>query len=142
MFKPVFMALLVLLCSCKKNQEQKIDDFADYYSINAHYEKEHSVLKIDISLKGPLHAYAPKEPTGKPVRLEITPQNGWEPLGEAKIPEGRKEKLDLGESYVLDKDFSIEQRLKPGKGPGEAILHLQVCTNTQCDRPRTHTLSF
>ena len=134
--------LLLLLCSCKNKPAPTIDNFADYYTIDARYFKERAILRVAVSLKSPVHAYAPKELTGKPVRLEVKPQNGWEPLGDATYPSGKKESSKGQDSYVLDKDFSIEQRLKPGRGVGRAVLHLQVCTNTQCDRPRSHELSF
>ncbi|HXW60720.1 MAG TPA: protein-disulfide reductase DsbD domain-containing protein [Myxococcota bacterium] len=139
--------LLIMLaggCSCQKRSLAKREiNFDESYNVSAHYEKHTSIVRVDVALKDGVHAYAPKETIGKPVRLSIAPDNGWKAVGEPSIPEGTKKSLgSLGDSYVLSGNFSIVQAVSPGSDGGKAILHLQVCTDTQCDRPRTLEMPF
>jgi hypothetical protein len=145
----IILLIILMLCplfSCKKKNTSisaPITDFEKHYSITSKYENNISLLTIDIILDDMLHAYADGEKIGKPVNLEILPKNGWMANGRPKIPQGASKKLnELGESVVLEGRFQIIQKLKKGKIPGEALLHLQVCTNDVCDRPRTHLINL
>lgn len=118
-------------------------NFDESFSVNAHYDPTQTKLFVTVSLKGGVHAYGPQETIGKPVGLSILDHNGWQALGKAVIPEGSKKTLaSLGASYVISGTFAVVQALKPGHGEGKARLYLQICTEQQCDRPRTIDLTF
>lgn len=137
----VFLFLLLSIGACKKKDISQKDDF-DFdksFSINSEFSEDNSELLVTIHLANSLHAYAQGERIGKPIKIEITPKNGWKADGPAAIPAGTKKNLGaLGDSVVLEGDVIIRQRLKKGLGPGEAHLYLQVCTEKVCDRPRIH----
>lgn len=141
----LLFTFVVILFGCTKKKEPppKITaiDFAKHYSITSRYDKMASMLFVDVKLDDKIHAYARNEKIGKPVDLEILPKNGWAKDGSTVIPDGKTRKLgDLGESVIIEDDFRITQKVKSGTGKGEALLHLQVCTDNICDRPRVHTL--
>lgn len=130
--------LVVGILGCKK---QNPIIFEDSYIITTKLNKELHVLTVFVDLKKNFHAYAAGEKVGKPVKLEIKPDNAWHAVGEALIPAGRIKKLaSLGQSNVLEGKFTIKQSVKIGSGTGKAILYMQVCTDTLCDRPRAHEL--
>lgn len=140
-----FLLMLCAICGCKKQQpiSNAAYNFDRSYSISAGFDDTTSELAVHVKLDDDLHAYAEGEKVGKAVRIDIMPKNGWAADGPAIIPKGTKKKLNgLGESIILQGDFNIRQKLKPGRDGGEALLHLQVCTDNVCDRPRTHTLTF
>jgi hypothetical protein len=127
----------------KKDAPPKIEnvDFDKGFSISSEFVDATSQFEIMIHLNDSMHAYAPGEKIGKAIKLEITDQNGWSAEGPVVIPNGKKKKLgELGESIVLEGDINLRQKLKRGSGKGEALLHLQVCANSICDRPRVHRL--
>jgi hypothetical protein len=133
-----------MMTNCRKNNSQThIPDFLKLITINANFDRSKSTLTIKVKLDGDIHAYAQGEPHGKPVRLEIAKKNGWEPIGQPVIPAGKLRKSGQGEtSVVIEGQFDISQKLKKGHGPGEAIFYFQLCSNTLCDRPRTHLITF
>lgn len=137
-------ALLLFLTSCKKNRTPPLEaslDFSKTFSISSSFDHGSTALIVDINLDDTVHAYAEGEQVGKPVKLELVSKNGWHALEKPQVPTGRKKSLGaLGDSVVIEGPFRITQKLKAGQGPGEAVLHLQVCTNNACDRPRTHQL--
>jgi hypothetical protein len=141
-----FFALTLFLSSgCKNKAKETIltesPDFEKNFSISAEFIDATSQLEITIHLNDSLHAYAPGEKIGKPVKLDIRAQNGWAADGPTIIPDGKRKKIgDLGESVVLEGDVRLRQKLKRGSGKGEALLQLQVCSYTTCDRPRVHSL--
>lgn len=134
---------LCLLMSCKKGIEQKVTDFSDSYHINTSYTTKDSLLRIDVELKKGIHAYALGEKIGKPISLEVINKNGWVANDDAILPKGLRKNLgSLGSSMVLENQFSIEQKLIKGKGHGIALLHMQVCSDNTCDKPRSHKIIF
>lgn len=145
-YRYLFALLLVAAIACKKNPQNPlvpVSDFDNRYLVTSNYDAAKAMLTVDIKLDDTVHAYADGEKIGKPIRLEITAKNGWAPDGDAQIPQGVKKNLaGLGYSMVLRGQISIHQKLKKGTGEGEALLHLQVCADNACDRPRTHKLSF
>jgi hypothetical protein len=139
------LLLSALLFSCKKKEPPKAPmlDLAQQYEITSSFDKKSSILTVGIKLNDGLHAYAKGEKIGKPVRLEIVDKNGWQALGTTDIPAGKNKDLGtLGKSVVLTGDVNLRQRVKSGTGEGRANLHLQVCTESVCDRPRVHSLTF
>lgn len=141
----LLFALFFAGCSCQKKAAVPLApiNFNESFSVETHYDAGQKALHVTIALKDGVHAYGTKEHIGRPVRLSISDHNGWAANGQASIPEGTKKKLANGsESYVISGTFSIEQFLQPGQGQGEALLYLQVCTEQQCDRPRTLELTF
>ena len=138
MKKLLFLLPLILGC-----QKKSIDtDFASLYSISSRFDQNSSQLVVEIKLDKSIHAYAHGEKIGIPLRLAVQQKNGWMTDGDAMIPKGKLKKLSTGESLVLEGDIKLSQKLKPGKDRGEAELHLQVCSNKACDRPRVHKLFF
>lgn len=136
------LLILVFLCGCQKKSEP-ITSFDKLYSIKSSFDENNKTLVVDIALDKNIHAYAQGEKIGVPLMLEISPKNDWQKEGEALIPKGEvKELKGLGQSVVLLGNIQVRQKLKRGKGPGEANLHLQVCSENTCDKPRIHALQF
>lgn len=132
---------LLILSSCKKNQpiSHEIIDFDKHYFINSVLKDD--TLTVTIKLDDMLHAYAEGEKVGRPVALSIKNHNGWQALGPSSIPKGSKKNLSgLGESITLEKEIEIKQKVIVGKGQGEAVLNLQVCSHNSCDRPKEHII--
>lgn len=139
------LLLSTLFFSCKKKEPPKAPmlDLAQQYEIRSSFDKKTAILTVGIKLNDGLHAYAQGEKIGKPVRLEVVDQNGWQALGTTDIPVGKNKDLGtLGKSVVLTGDVNLRQRVKAGTGEGQAKLHLQVCTENVCDRPRVHSFTF
>ncbi len=135
--------LLMFLASCQKNNSDRVSDynFEDHYSISHTIEK--AELKIKVSLQKGLHAYAKGEQIGRPIALDIAPDGGWQAIGNPTLPTGKKINLKgLGTSVVLEEFFEVIQKLKMGTDPGKAFFHMQVCTDTRCDRPRVHEINL
>lgn len=127
----------------KKTSSPTPANFEQSAIIKSALNESADYMIINIDLAKDFHAYGPKEAIGKPVRLVIEPDNGWAAIGEAVIPPGKHKKLSgLGDSYIIDGSFKVEQKLKPGTGTGKALLYLQICTDNSCDRPRTHELTL
>jgi hypothetical protein len=136
------LCLILILAGCQK-KTAPVTDFSDLYSISSRFDQKTANLIVDITLDKRIHAYALGEKIGIPLKIELSPKNGWQENGEAIIPKGKRKNLkSLGESMVLEGDIHIEQKLKSGHGPGEASLHLQVCSDDMCDMPRVHNLKF
>jgi hypothetical protein len=134
---------LLAIFACKKPQQapQGDFDFSSKFSIKSEFDEAKSELLVTVNLDDSLHAYAPKEKFGKPIKIEISPKNGWSADGATVLPTGKKIELgSLGESIVYEGRIQLRQKLKKGDGVGEALLHLQVCTDKACDRPRIHPL--
>lgn len=141
----VFLLLpfIVAPLACKKKDQPRTEsvDFDKSFSISSQFDDVTSEFNITIHLGESLHVYAPGEKIGKPVKLEITDLNGWQRDGQVVAPPGKPKDLgNLGTSIVLEGDVRLSQKLKKGRGKGEALLHLQVCSTTACDRPRVHRL--
>lgn len=139
------MIAMCLMTACtKKDKQPKPTAHVDQkFSIDTNFDQEASILIINVNLPTGLHAYAVGEKIGKPIRLEISSTNGWRAAGNTEIPVGRIKKIaGLGESMVIEGPFVIKQKVVRGTGKGEARLHLQVCSETACDRPRTHILEI
>lgn len=136
------MKLLFLFVLMMVGCQKKPTNFESLYSISSHFDQKTSELSVDISLDKSIHAYADGEKIGIPLRLEVSPKNGWVADGDASIPKGKLKKLSPGESQVLMGNIKVSQKLKNGTGPGEAHLHLQVCSDKACDRPRVHKILF
>jgi hypothetical protein len=133
----------ISFAACKKNTNApaKVEDFSNAYSIKTQFNAKDSLLTVDIELKEGFHAYGQGEKIAKPLKLEIIKENGWEAIGEASLPSGHKKDLgSLGESVVLEGKFVIKQKLKTGTEEGRALLHLQLCSDILCDRPRSYEL--
>lgn len=145
--KKLGLILLLSLCtifSCKKKEKEiNKSQFDNRYTIESTLSGDPKTLNVAVNLSPGLHAYAHGEKIGKPVRLEISSTNGWRALGSAETPAGVTKKIaGLGESIVIEGPFNVKQRVEGGVGNGEALLHLQVCSNEACDRPRVHKISF
>lgn len=142
-FCGIFLISALMSCDKKNNNNIANIDFDKSYTVKSNYDASTKNLNIDIELKDGVHAYGEQEKVGKPVRLIIEENNGWKANGKAIIPKGYKRSFKgAQENFLLEGSFRIKQPLVPGKDQGRAILYLQVCTDTQCDRPRSHELSF
>lgn len=143
---------LIIICfsiafsSCKKKEETQsrtVTDFKKHYTITSSYDPSSSVFTVKVTMDPLLHAYAEGETIGRPVRLLISPKNGWAAEGKPKLPQGTKKRLSgLGESVIVEGNIEIKQMVKKGQGPGQATLYLQVCTDNACDQPRAHILTI
>lgn len=103
------------------------------------YDKKNKTLNVHVKLRDGVHAYAPGETTGKPVSLVVKPQNGWKTSGDVQLPRGKEKSLKtFGKSIIIDGEFDVKTRVEGGSGPILAELHLQVCSENACDRPRVH----
>lgn len=137
----LFILLFSAGCTKKNSDKVSIFKFEDHYSIKHSLEKDNLILTI--SLQKGLHAYAEGEQIGKAVALNVAPDGGWEAIGAPILPAGKAKKLDgLGTSIVLENVFKISQKIKRGQHTGKALFHMQVCTETQCDRPKIHEISL
>lgn len=135
-----FIYLLVsFLFSCTKNSfVTTSQDLEKLYSVNHDYSKETQVLSINVKLAKGIHAYAPGETIGKAVKLEVLEQNGWQKIGESRIPAGKTKKIGDINSIIIENDFMVTQSLKPGNNSTVAKFYLQVCTNDTCGMPKVY----
>ena len=143
MKKLVFIYIILFILSCKKQSSTPniLVDFEKSYAIS--HEIKSNILIITISLKNNYHAYALGERIGKPIGLEIIPEHGWAAAGPLTMPPGQSKKLSsLGPSQILEGTFSLSRPIKIGTQKGKALLHMQICTDTACDRPRTHEINL
>ncbi len=139
------LLLIVLnLWGCKKAHEAVLTlKFADHYNIKSHFDVARQELSVTLSLAPGFHAYASREHVGKPLRLEVSPAGGWQARGATLIPPGQLKNLDgLGLSDVLTGTINMSQKVIPGPQAGKALLHMQICTDSQCDQPRIHEISL
>ncbi len=133
-------------CECKPARHQVVENLDPYVNVpfawKQIYDSSRQELVIEVELKKGFHAYAPGEQIGRPVFVDIDNANGWHTTGEVTLPKGLKKSLgSLGESVVLEGQFQIQARVVGGKGPINGILHMQICTEQACDRPREHAFS-
>ena len=130
----------------KRNEGAKIKnppDFSQMYSIQPQFDNLSKMLTISVNLNDGLHAYATGEKIGRPVRFLVEEKNGWQADGPAEIPPGEKKSLSgLGDTVVLQGNFAVKQKLKPGANHGQGLLYLQVCTIDMCDQPRSHKVQW
>jgi hypothetical protein len=140
--KIIFIFIISFITSCKKQQE--ITNFNSSFTLEHKLDTKKNLLEIIINLKPGYHAYAPGELIGKPVALSLSDANAtWALIGDLQVPPGRRKKLaGLSESVILEHTIKIIQPIKIGTGAATALLYLQVCTDTSCDRPRTHEIKL
>lgn len=113
-------------------------DFTKAATWEAHYEVAQKLLVVDVHLQDGFHAYAPGEKTGKPVTLNILPLGKWKVKGPIHVPAGVIKRLGQHESKVLENNFTLSVPMEGGKKVIYGELVMQVCTHTQCDKPRLH----
>lgn len=113
-------------------------DFTDSVTWDAHYDASVKRLMVDVHLKKGFHAYAPGEKVGKPVTLNILPLGKWKLTGPIQVPAGMTKRLGQQESNVLEDNFTLSVPMEGGKKVIYGELVIQVCTETQCDKPRLH----
>lgn len=113
--------------------------FGDCATFASKYDKKSKTLSVHVKLRDGVHAYARGETVGKPVSLVVKPQNGWKAVGDLQTPKGKEKILKTsGKSVIIDGDFDVKTRVDGGHGPILVELHLQVCSEDACDRPRVH----
>ena len=94
-------------------------------------------MTVTLKIKPGFHAYAPGEPTGKPVELAVDAP--WTLEGAPTIPAGTTKDLgDLGTSVILEGDVALTAVVKGGSGDVKGTVSAQVCTDKACDRPKKH----
>lgn len=142
--KILYLALFLLIaCQKKAAAPAQAPNFANAAQINTAINESGDLLTITVNLADGFHAYGPQEKIGKPVRLVVEQNNGWAALSAPLVPTGVVKKIaGLEDSYIISNSFNLNQKLKPGTGPGRAILYLQICTDSACDRPRTHEIQL
>ncbi|MES2503463.1 MAG: hypothetical protein V4534_01155 [Myxococcota bacterium] len=90
-----------------------------------------SELTVLVKLPSGKHAYAPGEPVGRPVELQIDKTNNWELASPASIPQGDAR-------HLISDSFEVKAKLKNGHGPVHGIFKMQLCSDTSCERPRDY----
>lgn len=112
-------------------------DFANAIELVPAFDKATSKVTVTLKIKPGFHAYAPGEPTGKPVELAVDAP--WTVEGTVAIPEGKKKDLgELGTSVILEGDVPLTAVVKGGTGEVKGTVAAQVCTDKACDRPKKH----
>lgn len=137
--------LMLFLCGFKCNQEKvsSIDDFSKHFRIEANFDRSSQSVKVHVFLDKNIHAYGAGETIGRPVNLIIDQSGNYTTKGPLKVPKSISKKFPGGETaYVLEKEFFVEQKVSEGTGPLNATFYLQVCSQHQCDRPRTYQYTF
>lgn len=139
----IFLMLLLCGFKCNKESETTIEDFSKHVRIKADFDRSSHVVKVHVSLDPNIHAYGDKETVGRPVNLVIDESGNYKAQGPLHRPKSISKKFADGQtSFVLEKDFSVEQKVSDGTGPLNATFYLQVCSHHQCDRPRTYQFTF
>jgi len=133
------LTLTILTCmfvlGCTTGAKPNIGTAPDFL---ASYNKASHLLNVLVKLPAGVHAYAPGETVGKPVNVVVKPENGWK-ISSVHIPKGKEKTLpSSGKSMILEGDFNITAKVEGGRGPILGELHLQVCSDDACDRPRVH----
>ena len=86
----------------------------------------------------PLRIASSRLGSGRPVSLSVNPANGWKVVGAVDLPKGKEKTLRSGKSVILEGNFALKAKVQGGEGPISGELHLQVCSDDGCDRPREH----
>lgn len=114
-------------------------DFANALAVTPSFDKATGKLTVSLDIKPGFHAYAPGEEVGKPVELKVDAQNGWAIDGAVAIPAGVTKDLgSLGKSVILEGKADLSATVKGGTGELSGAVHVQVCTDKACDRPKPH----
>ncbi len=122
-----------------KKQEALPPDFSKALTLQPTYDKATGKLVVTLKLTPGFHAYGPGEEIGKPVELVVAAQNGWQVQGKAEVPAGRLKDLgDLGKSMILEGDVPLTAVVQGGTGTIQGEVKAQVCTDSACDRPKSH----
>jgi hypothetical protein len=117
-------------------------DFGKALQLQPAFDKATGQLTVVMKLAPGFHAYAPGEAIGKPVELAVGPDNGWMVDGAPVVPAGKTKDLgELGKSMILEGDVPLTATVKGGQGPIVGAVKAQVCTDSACDRPKTHAFS-
>jgi hypothetical protein len=112
-------------------------DFANAVELVPAFDKATSKVTVTLKIKPGFHAYAPGEPTGKPVELAVDAP--WAVEGAPTIPAGTTKDLgELGKSIILEGDVPLTAVVKGGTGEVKGTVAAQVCTDKACDRPKKH----
>jgi hypothetical protein len=126
-----------------KAAADKMPDFQGAWTLSAVYHPQMNTAFLHIQIKPGFHAYGPGEKTGMPPAIDIDKTGGWELLAPPILPRGTKKKSAIGsEIVVLPERFAIELKVNKGQGNIHGVLHLQLCTDTLCDRPRAHSFEI
>ncbi|MBL4818964.1 MAG: hypothetical protein JKY15_07045 [Deltaproteobacteria bacterium] len=112
---------MILACPSKKAEPE----------ISPSFDKSTSTLTVQVKLPAGKHAYAPGEPIGQPIALRIEPDNNWVLATPIELPKGDSK-------HLLNDNFKIKAKVKNGRGPISAILHMQLCTAEACERPKDY----
>lgn len=142
----LYIFLTLTLCGFKCNKESPqstIDDFAKHFRIAANFDQSSHLVKVNVSLDKGIHAYGSGETIGRPVNLMIDDSGNYKAIGPLRLPKSMiKQFSGSEESHVIEGDFSLEQKVSAGQGPLKVTFFLQVCSEHQCDRPRTYHFSW
>ena len=113
--------------------------FSEAATLTPTFDKATQMVSVQIRIADGFHAYAAGEKIGKPVDILIKPLNGWKANGTAILPQGKEITLkSLQKSVILDGLFTVKAKVYDGKGPVAGEVHLQVCSDDACDRPRVY----
>ncbi len=113
--------------------------FDDAFTWSQGYDKKTHMLLLSVNLKPGYHAYAAGESVGVPVELVVDKTGGWVVQGKPVLPKGKEKDLGaLGKSVLLEGKFVISAKVSGGKGAILGALKMQICTESACDRPKTH----
>lgn len=116
-------------------------DFTNAFSIASAFDKANKEVRVTLEVKEGFHAYAVGETTGVPVAFNVSNENGWSVDGDVKMPKGKeKTNPDGSKSVVLQGKVPVSAKLKGGAGDVVGGLKVQVCSESSCDRPRTHPI--
>lgn len=114
-------------------------DFGKALQLAPAFDKATGTLTVVLKLAPGFHAYGPGEQIGKPVELNVAPQNGWLVDGAPVVPPGKTKDLgELGKSVILEGDVPLTAVVKGGQGSIVGEVKAQVCTDSACDRPKAH----
>jgi hypothetical protein len=112
-------------------------DFANAVEVVPAFDKATSKVTVTLKIKPGFHAYAPGEPTGKPVELAVDAP--WTVEGAPTIPAGTTKDLgELGKSVILEGDVPLTAVVKGSGTELKGTVSAQVCTDKACDRPKKH----
>lgn len=116
-------------------------NFEAAIALSPRFDAETSAVVMQVDLRPGFHVYTTGEKVGRPIALSLAEGGGWSAAAAPSYPEGEEKTTSLGTSVVVE--GSSEARLPvalSGEAPGpvKASFRYQVCTETACDRPRTH----
>lgn len=141
----IYILVVVILIGCTRKKDvlanephAKKTDIEDSFDWTPSYDAKTKLFKIVVDVDEGFHAYGKKETVGRPVNFILDLKNGWKKTAPKIIPDGDEKSLEgVGDVFVLENNFELTQTLIQGRGPIDGTFYIQICTETQCDRPRS-----